>query len=527
MCGTRQTRKTVKTMEPVEAVQPLESMEPVEILDAWNCGTGGTLGADGTLYGALGTRGTVCILAHQQTVVLLNVPLSINQQWEPWSLGNLVSHSSSLPIILEPCFLSHPFVVIILSSCLSFFHYHLFVLFHIIPSPCFPSSCLPSFCDPLFRSHHHLFILSPIIPSSCCPRASCLLVSCPPSSLCLVSDHPFVLSLSAFYLSSLCIPSYPIIQQQKALGLNLWKQSSRYNGLDPNSGYAPGSPSFCFPSSLHLVSLRVVSCLLPPSLHPQLQRALGLNLWKQGAGSPIIPSSRLSSSFLPSLSLYLVPHCLHPISQHPFMLSPCSHPFVSRNHPSKSFFFVYHRPFILSPFMLPRIGLSSPIYRLFPSRFPSFSSCPPLFCRCQSVFWPFAECDGRLFFDFAAVGLHSWVNLKIPTKKNNNPKNRWPTTISVRFFFWTPSLFQAVPPCSRGRRPSPCAASSLPAAPRCPRRRWDPLRKAQRSWWWRWWGGKHRWMCALEDVECFCHDFCPFLEKWDVVDESSKLSGLI
>ena len=41
----------------------------------------------------------------RQTVVLFNVPLSINQQWEPWSLGNLVSHSSCLPIILEPCFL--------------------------------------------------------------------------------------------------------------------------------------------------------------------------------------------------------------------------------------------------------------------------------------------------------------------------------------------------------------------------------------------------------------------------------------
>ena len=50
---------------------------------------------------------------------------------------------------------------------------------------------------------------------------------------CFVSDHPFVLSLSSFYLQPFCIPSYPLPsslhpQQQKTLGFNLWKQSSRY-----------------------------------------------------------------------------------------------------------------------------------------------------------------------------------------------------------------------------------------------------------------------------------------------------------
>ena len=80
-----------------------------------------------------------------------------------------------------------------------------------------------------------------------------------------------------------------------------------------------------------------------------------------GGGSPITPSSRLSSSFiplsclpssglssfclpiiplsclplccrpssfLPPSSLYLVPHFLHPISPHRFMLSPRSHPLI-------------------------------------------------------------------------------------------------------------------------------------------------------------------------------------------------------
>ena len=115
-------------------------------------------------------RGTVGIVegVNHQTVVLFNVSLSINQQWEPWSLGNLVSHSSCLPILFSIILSPVPLLLSfhLGSLHLFVFHYHLFVLSPIIPSPCFPSSCLPSFCGPLCNSHHHLFILSPIIPSS-------------------------------------------------------------------------------------------------------------------------------------------------------------------------------------------------------------------------------------------------------------------------------------------------------------------------------------------------------------------------
>ena len=90
-------------------------------------------------------RGTVGIVegVNHQTVVLGNVPLSINQQREPWSLGNLVSHSSCLPIILEPCFLSF----------------------------CLPSLCYYPFILALF------IFLSSIIISSYCPPLSLHLVS--------------------------------------------------------------------------------------------------------------------------------------------------------------------------------------------------------------------------------------------------------------------------------------------------------------------------------------------------------------
>ena len=124
-------------------------------------------------------RGTVGIVegVNHQTVVLFNVPPSVNQQWEPWSLGNLVSHSSCLPLILSPNNLRALFSIILspVPLLLSFhlgslhlfvFHYHRFVLSPMIPSPCFPSCCFPSFCGPLCNSHHHLFISSPIIPSS-------------------------------------------------------------------------------------------------------------------------------------------------------------------------------------------------------------------------------------------------------------------------------------------------------------------------------------------------------------------------
>ena len=153
-------------------------------------------------------RGTVGIVegVNRQTVVLFNVPLSINQQWPPWTLGNLVSHSSCLPIILEPCFLSF---------CLPSFCYYPFIL---APFIFLSSIIISSYCPPLslhlvsLRLVSHPFVAHYIIPiiifSSClqsslhldCPRASCLLVSCSPTSLCLVSDHPFVLSLSSFYL---------------------------------------------------------------------------------------------------------------------------------------------------------------------------------------------------------------------------------------------------------------------------------------------------------------------------------------
>ena len=186
-------------------------------------------------------RGTVGIVegVNHQTVVLFNVPLSINQQREPWSLGNLVSHSSCLPIILEPCFLSF---------CLPSLCYYPFILALFI---FLSSTIISSYCPPLslhlvsLRFVSHPFVARYVVPiiifSSClpsslhldCPRASCLLVSCSPTSLCLVFDHPFVLPLSSLYFSPFCVPSYLLPsslhpQQQKTLGFNLWKQSSRY-----------------------------------------------------------------------------------------------------------------------------------------------------------------------------------------------------------------------------------------------------------------------------------------------------------
>ena len=172
-------------------------------------------------------RGTVGIVegVNHQTVVLFNVPLSINQQWELWSLGNLVSHSSCFPIILEPCFLSF---------CLPSLCYYPFILALFI---LLSSIIISSYCPPLslhlvsLRLVSHPFVAHYVIPiiifSSClplslhldCPRASCLLASCSPTSLCLVSDHPFILSLFIFhhFVSRHTLSHHPCIPNSKKL----------------------------------------------------------------------------------------------------------------------------------------------------------------------------------------------------------------------------------------------------------------------------------------------------------------------
>ena len=141
------------------------------------------------------------------------------------------------------------------------------------------------------------------------------------------------------------------------------------------------------------------------------------NLWKQG------PVQRLSfPSFCLPLSLFVVclhilPHpnlsCLllflHPVSHHPFMLSPCilfvfldvSHPVVSHHYISLYLYLVYHHRFILSPSMVlgialfPVLFILSPVFCfpfliLFPILFIwsliIVSSCPPSSCRCQCLF---------------------------------------------------------------------------------------------------------------------------------------------
>ena len=58
-------------------------------------------------------RGTVGIVegANHQTVVLFNVPLSINQQWEPWSFGHLgeidgIAYLNNYAIFIDDVYVS-------------------------------------------------------------------------------------------------------------------------------------------------------------------------------------------------------------------------------------------------------------------------------------------------------------------------------------------------------------------------------------------------------------------------------------
>ena len=319
-------------------------MEPVEILDAWNCGTGGTLGADGTLYGALGTRGTVCVLAHQQTVVLLNVLLSINQQWEPWSLGNLVSHSSSLPIILEPCFLSfcvpslcyYPFILSLflpLSSLRIVSHYP-FTLFPFVLSPIllWPIISFPSSSFHLV-SHHPFILLSSGILSPCI-LSPIIPLSCLRSSLRLVSL--IILSFITLYP---VIPHHPTAKSS-------WVQSLKAE--QPVQRLRP-QPLAMHPGPHHFVSHHPFICLPSFCFVP----------------SPAIPASPTTeSSWVESLeaggrfSHHLFISSLFIF--YPFILSPFIWSLIV---------LFPHHPFIWSPFMLSAFIFSPIIVSL---------SCPPL-----------------------------------------------------------------------------------------------------------------------------------------------------
>ena len=276
-------------------------------------------------------------------------------------MGTLEPWKPCLPLILSPNNLRALFSIILFpvplllafhlgSLHLFVSHYHLFVLSPFIPSPCFPSSCLPSFCGPFYVIP--IIIFSSCLPSSLhlgCPRASCLLVSCSPTSLCLVSDHPFVLSLSSLYFSPVCIPSYPLPsslhpQQQTTLGFNLWKQSSRYwyKGLDPNFWLCtrvliilfPIIPSSCLPSF----------CFVPSPAIPASPTTESSWVESLEAGGRFSHHPFISSVFI------FCPFILSPFIWSLIVLSP-------------------HHPFILSPFMLSAFIFSPAIISL---------SCPPL-----------------------------------------------------------------------------------------------------------------------------------------------------
>ena len=86
------------------------------------------------------------------------------------------------------------------------------------------------------------------------------------------------------------------------------------------------------------------------------------------------------SPFSPIVISLSCPHYLHPISQHQFMLSPCSHKFVSHNHPSESFslylaLFCFPSSLHLVPYLLslslsfPILFILSPIILSLPVRF--------------------------------------------------------------------------------------------------------------------------------------------------------------
>ena len=121
----------------------------------------------------------------------------------------------------------------------------------------------------------------------------------------------------------------------------------------------PGPHHFVSHHPFILFSLHFIICLLPPSLHPQLQRVLGLNLWKQGTGSPITPSSHLSSFFI-----IFYPFILSPFIWFLIILSP-------------------HHPFILSPFILSAFIFSPTIISLSypPIAFILFPNIPSYYFR--------------------------------------------------------------------------------------------------------------------------------------------------
>ena len=321
------------------------------------------------------------------------VLLRINQRWEPWSRGNLVSRPSCPPVVLEPylpsfCLRSFPHLF---SHHFAPHHPCILSLFILSPSSCLPSSRLPWLC----------------LPSS---SLSSLSSSLSPASLHFVSHLPFILYVEVlfpFILSPILLyPNilFPIISSS-------CRPSSKFC-LRPS----------CLTFSLYHVFLRRVSYhvvshsyLLLSSLHPQKQKTLGFNLWKQSGGQNSLgPNLWLCAGFpmispfvlFPIItSLSCLPLCvhlvfLHLVSRHPFMLSPFIwFPFAMsplRLSPIIISRYVSHHVFILSTITLSfclvsslhlvflhlaLLSFSSSLrlvsHLLSPSSlcFPSFSSC--------------------------------------------------------------------------------------------------------------------------------------------------------
>ena len=188
---------------------------------------------------------------------------------------------------------------------------------------------------------------------------------------------------------------------ETALGFNLWKQSGRYNGLDPNPWLCAEFPIILSPIiPLSCLSAFILSPIIPssclsrfvlfpimPSLaipaspttesswvesleagkynvlvphHFVSHQCLDLVFWI------FLPSSCFPASCLPSYCPPIIPSCCLAASCFLFYVS---HPLiVSHHYLSWSVYLTYHHPFILSPFILPRIVLS-PVISSF---------CPPL-----------------------------------------------------------------------------------------------------------------------------------------------------
>ena len=244
------------------------------------------------------------------------------------------------------------------------------------------------------RINYHPFILF----LSLCPRSSFHLVS-----LQLFSLHLVSLYLGSYRFVALrIVPHYPFTLFPQSLSpILLWPNIlSHYHHFI----LSPIIPSSCL-SSLCISSFCVPSYFLPSSLHPQLQKALGLNLWKQvqRLSSPsfclpscldlvfwiFLPSSCFPSSCLPSYGPPIIPSCCLAAS---CFLFKVSHPCVSHHY--LSYPFIVYLSYLPSPLHLVSVHVASHCFvsrylfilsLIIPSSCPVILSLPMFYDHVLSV----------------------------------------------------------------------------------------------------------------------------------------------